>query len=312
MNKTVALFLALLMMLSFAACGTDQSDTENNYDEQYYDGEGDEQYYDGDGVDADSDDSYVGDDSQEQTYVSHQTEVPDGYIGIYTAEDLQNVSKNMRANYILMNDIDLSDVTFYPFEEYFSGIFNGNNYTISNYSSYAPMFMKIDGAGIWHLAMKNALIDRTYEPDGVYFDDEAPVGGIVGDMNLVGNANSIKYCTFEGTIKMYGGTDQSDAYTKVGGIAGRLCGDYSVISYCSFNGTIEVIDGYKYAIGGITGSSDDESEGINNCHSSGVIKACEKVDWIGGICGQQCCKISDCYSDIDIQADKCSGIGGIV
>ena len=41
-------------------------------------------------------------------FAENQTTVPDGYIGIYTAEDLYNIRNNLSGKYILMNDIDLS------------------------------------------------------------------------------------------------------------------------------------------------------------------------------------------------------------
>ena len=41
--------------------------------------------------------------------VKHQKTVPDGYIGIYTPEDLNRMRENLTANYILMNDIDMSE-----------------------------------------------------------------------------------------------------------------------------------------------------------------------------------------------------------
>ena len=80
----------------------------------------------------------------------HLTEVPEGYIGVYTVEDLYFVRNDLTANYILMNDIDLSEATAEGGEwNYggrgwnpigsndiysngaFSGVFEGNNYSIT-------------------------------------------------------------------------------------------------------------------------------------------------------------------------------------
>jgi len=41
--------------------------------------------------------------------VRHQRTVPDGYVGIYTAQDLDNMRNNLTGKYVLMNDIDLAD-----------------------------------------------------------------------------------------------------------------------------------------------------------------------------------------------------------
>ena len=40
--------------------------------------------------------------------VDQKTEVPEGYIGIYTAEDMDNIRNNLSGKYILMEDIDLA------------------------------------------------------------------------------------------------------------------------------------------------------------------------------------------------------------
>ncbi|MBE6596964.1 MAG: hypothetical protein E7641_04755 [Ruminococcaceae bacterium] len=75
------------------------------------------------------------------------TSVPDGYVGIYSAEDLNNMRHSPNDNYILMNDIVFEEKDFLEggaFEsgwspigseyggESFSGIFNGNGYVIKN------------------------------------------------------------------------------------------------------------------------------------------------------------------------------------
>ena len=41
----------------------------------------------------------------EETDSEHITTVPDGYVGIYTKDDLDNIKLNLSGKYILMNDI---------------------------------------------------------------------------------------------------------------------------------------------------------------------------------------------------------------
>lgn len=81
--------------------------------------------------------------------ISHLTEVPEGYIGVFTVDDLYAVRNDLNANYILMNDIDLADATstngthsflgggWEPIGSAngyksiaFSGVFDGNGYEI--------------------------------------------------------------------------------------------------------------------------------------------------------------------------------------
>ena len=63
--------------------------------------------------------------------VDRQTSVPSGYTGIYTAQDLANISQNMAGKYILMNDIDLSGIAWKALKDRFTGILEGNGYTLS-------------------------------------------------------------------------------------------------------------------------------------------------------------------------------------
>lgn len=56
--------------------------------------------------------------------------VPDGYIGIFTLEDLKNLKDNVSGNYILMNDIDVQEENL-SFEK-FSGTFDGNFHSLMN------------------------------------------------------------------------------------------------------------------------------------------------------------------------------------
>ena len=94
--------------------------------------------------------------STSTTAVTHLTEVPEGYVGIYTKEDLNNVRNNLAGKYILMNDIEFTDADFAEGGDFynaaagwapighnsnvkFSGIFDGNGYTISN------VYIDIDG-----------------------------------------------------------------------------------------------------------------------------------------------------------------------
>ena len=59
------------------------------------------------------------------------TEVPDGWIGIYTAEDLA-AAKGESGNYILMSDVDMSQFGKWDPWKHLGGTFDGNGHTISN------------------------------------------------------------------------------------------------------------------------------------------------------------------------------------
>ena len=62
---------------------------------------------------------------------SRLTEVPEGYVGIYTAADLDLIREDTDGNFILMADIDLGGKEHTPIGDYlnpFDGKFNGNGH----------------------------------------------------------------------------------------------------------------------------------------------------------------------------------------
>ena len=69
------------------------------------------------------------------TESERQDTVPEGWIGVYTVEDLDNIRNDLDGKYILMNDITFTDgdAPFTPIgsaEEHFMGQFDGNGYVI--------------------------------------------------------------------------------------------------------------------------------------------------------------------------------------
>ena len=104
----------------------------------------------------------------------------DGFIEIYTFEDLHNISYDPTGNYMLMADIDMGNSEWYPLE--FGGTFDGNHHTLynlqlNNLSSqsyitvdwhhneydthFAALFSKCENAVIKNLSLINAEADIT-------------------------------------------------------------------------------------------------------------------------------------------------------
>ena len=117
------------------------------------------------------------------------TEVPEGWIGVYTAEDLEKIREDLGGNYILMNDIEIPEVYYAEGGIYedgfmpiggevqfelvldkngepekaedgsliqnqvvkpFTGTFNGNGYVISNI--HVKQFSGANKAPVGHMA----------------------------------------------------------------------------------------------------------------------------------------------------------------
>ena len=54
------------------------------------------------------------------TEFTHLTEVPDGYVGIYTKSDLDAIRNNLSGNYILMNDVNFSADDFLEVGQFYN------------------------------------------------------------------------------------------------------------------------------------------------------------------------------------------------
>ena len=229
----------------------------------------------------------------------------EGYTEVRTVQDLYNIRLDLTANYILMNDIDLTEATAKDGEwdfggrgwnpigsndiyagGAFSGIFDGNGFSITGMRIYANslpsgassctymgLFANVTGE-IRDLHMKN--VDISY---GGYC-----TGAIAGS-----NSGIITRCSVSGKV------DYGSASKYVGGLIGINSGE---ISYC-YN-TANVV-GY-YAAGGIAGYN---SKSISNCYNTADIKTtCNDTsnEGTGGIVGRNAgdssstATITSCYN----------------
>ena len=103
---------------------------------------------------------------------------------ISSADELDNLRKDMTASYVLTTDIDMKDINFVPFgivnnenASKFTGTFDGNGHTIKNLrydvegKGEVGLFSQTENATIKNLIIENA-----------HFKGNANVGGIVGRM----------------------------------------------------------------------------------------------------------------------------------
>lgn len=201
--------------------------------------------------------------------------IPSGYTPIYTIEDLYGINDNLDGNYILMNDIDLSEtrqggewdtgIGWIPigtkptakeqeFEvnDYFEGIFDGNGHRIMNMTIYGentPRWVGLFGAVLG--TVKNLALT---------------------DINI-SCINSCDSC---------------------GGIAGLASGK---IDSCYVTGNIET-EGIR-DVGGIGGNGG----GTTNCYTDVDIVAGEDTRFVGGVIGTNEGSVSNCYAIGTIKQD---------
>lgn len=131
--------------------------------------------------------------------------VPDGYTAIRTPQDLDNIRNNLAGNYILMNDIDMSEYTGFTSigteVDPFSGTLDGNCYVISGFTT--EIFGLIDGGTVTKLGLKN-------------FD--IPSGATTGSLaRFIINGTNINQVYAIGKI---GGSTSSSGYS--GGLVGTI------------------------------------------------------------------------------------------
>ncbi len=228
----------------------------------------------------------------------HLTEVPEGYVGVYTIEDLYCVRNDLTANYILMNDIDLTEATAKGGDWDFYG--NGWNPIGSNdvygNSAFKGIF---DGNGY---AVKGMRIELDKIPSGtksVYLGLFSCVIGTIKDLAVEG-------CIYGSINTIYN--------FYVGGIAAFNDG---TINNCINKVEIDVVDNltsnaalYYLYVGGITGWNQGD---ISNCINIKDILGClvspytasSDTAYVAGVSGYNGYgEIKNCINAGNITVDK--------
>lgn len=184
-------------------------------------------------------------------------EIPDGYTPIYDIDDLYAIRNNPSGNYILMNDIDMTEATSaggdndcgtgWDSIETFSGVLEGNGHRIIGMqifgnpsSNYRGLFEELDGAIVQNLGMQNVNIQIDFLSSG---------GGkntYVGAIAASAESATIKGCWVTGIIK-------SKYALRTGGIVGSSNRTTFVNCYNVSNITSDI--GY---CGGIVGGTNGD------------------------------------------------------
>lgn len=279
MKKIVILLTVLIVVLSLCACATGDSNAQKETD-----GRSETGATNNDNVDSEK----VNAPKPGIAPVTPRTQVPDGYVGIYTVEDLLKINANKLMNYILMNDLDLSS---YP---NWQGLlnnahFDGNGHTISNLrSEKSGLFDECNM--VTGLILKNVEINFKYLEDRVVLPDFY-IGAIANTIK-----DSLTNCYAEGYISVRELSDDvCDIY--MGGLVGYA--ENAMISYCTndvkvFYDTNEVCKRFiDTTCGGIVGSMRNDNSGlIAFCVNNAEIYAYNYTDyddgmWLDyhGICG---------------------------
>ncbi len=247
---------------------------------------------------------------------------------IYTAEDMQAIGADPNdwyKHFKLMDDIDLIAYSGTSYNvigtssSAFTGVFDGNGHTISNFNYYywelaydrdnIGLFGYVDGvtAEIKDLG----LIDPNLKVNG---ENNAPLVGCLADGNMTGCyvLGGIAWGSYgiSGMVGHNGGTI-SNCYSTAGGN-----GVAAIASLVGYNvGTITACyaGGHNYGAFYVAGLVGDNSVGIiSDCYSTSTILGIEHGLWYGGLVGynHNGGQIVRCYSS-GVFTD-CDDIGGLV
>ena len=207
----------------------------------------------------------------------------DPYI-ITTADELQSMSNDLAAYYVLGNNIDLTGYAWTPIGSSttptangFHGTLDGQGYAISNLSintnvSYAGLFSVITtGATLANIDFVDCMVNGTTYV-GTLFGACLMASGV----NVTANILNIDTENCNVTASGY----------YVGGIAG-YSGTYASVKFASCdvaNGAVTSTSGYS--VGGIAGygATSNSQARFDACHAFGMhVKA--SGNYVGGIAG---------------------------
>lgn len=226
---------------------------------------------------------------EEEKIKAQLNTVPEGYTAITTKEQLAAIKDDLSGKYILMADLDMTDVAFEPIGQTssasFKGTFDGNYHKISNLkiessSQYVGMFGYINGGTIKNLLLENVNIKGT----------NTYVGGLAGN-------------NYSGTITNVGITGEvTSTNNYVGGLIGNN------------NGTITnaystaTVSGGTSNVGGLVGNN--YSGNITNSYAVGKVTATGTSN-IGGLVGynRSGATVNNSYWAVDTTGQTMSAAG---
>ena len=241
----------------------------------------------------------------------------DGVYEICTCDDLQRIDEvaNLDKDYILMNDIECSEITnFNPIgdnDNKFEGNFDGDNFVISDLTinmdseNFVGLFGYINlGANIHNVGLTN--VDIT---------GKGYVGGLVGNLG----GGEIRDCSSTGDVSgsnyvgglvgyCYGGdiynsfstVDISGSSSSIGGLVGSVGNGNIYNSYATGD-----VSGSNY-VGGLVGYYYKNT--IYNSYATGDVSG---SNYVGGLVGRTYRNIYNSYATGNISANN-NYVGGLI
>lgn len=256
-----------------------------------------------------------------------------GYTDISSADQLRRIESDLGGKYRLVKNIDLSG-NWEPIgsaERPFTGVLDGNGYTISGMSittvgkSYVGLFANLSGSVI-DLDVRGTVSGAKYVGgiagmvSGGSISNSSFSGTVLGDTYVGGIAGMVRSDS-RTTATIYGCSNLSGVYgnSAVGGIVGMAVADNGKkiqISGCANVGNVKANNGNAGGIIGYAYANDAEIS-VSTSYNNGTVDATGNA---GGIIGdvevsKNVCNInvSYCYNSADIiSVNRAGAIFGYV
>ena len=224
---------------------------------------------------------------------------------ISTATQLKAINNNLSACYKLTANIDLNGEDFTPLGNAesgtFSGIFDGNGFTISNLNVFSGKFAGLFGCN--EGTIKNVKLS------GIYVYGTRYIGGVVGQNTTLG---SVFNCSVSsGDIEADDGINEIYAGGIIGYNEGFVEGTFSN------NANLKISNSNNDAIaGGIIGQNNSAySLTINNSKNTGNVSSSSSssVSSSGGFVGKNdngAITITDCINSGNVSSSNSGGFVG--
>lgn len=207
------------------------------------------------------------------------------YQYIASSEDLKNMEQ--AANYMLIEDVDLTNVDWEPIK-LFTGKLNGNgniikglhcNFTMKNGGDSWGLFISLENAEVTNIIFENVSLNAANQGNN---------GGdfCLGTLAATATRSSISNITVNGTVSSNGSWGGG---AHVGGIVGQV--DSCTITDCVNNATVSGAKG-SARVGGIAGDATGDigsctfARCINNGNVTSTTMVYHGSAYAGGIVGQ--------------------------
>ena len=210
--------------------------------------------------------------TKSNSYAASVDTVPSGYVGIYTSAEFNDIRNDVNGKYILMNNLDLSELcaTGTGWEPIgtetnpFTGILDGNGYSITNLSLHVPKEnVESVTAGIFGFAnyatISNLTLDATYDVIAAGAGNAIYCGGLVGQSKKITISNcsvTIDGIATAENIFLGGLVGRNDTTYSFTGPESYDQNQYVSIQNSSVKGNLTGI-GSQYYIGGLIGYARD-------------------------------------------------------